>query len=84
MALGKSGMEMLMGSLLPGVDFNELVKAANVIGVKVQEMDARILRMESLLIDISMKLTTIENNTQPDGYAAETHRLLMNGGITNG
>lgn len=73
----KSGMQMLVQSMLPGVDFNEIVKAANQIGIKVQEMDARILRIEQMLNEISIQLTVITNNTLPADHACETHEYLQ-------
>ncbi len=72
----KSGMQMLVSSMLPGVDFDEIVKAANAIGTKVQEMDARILRMESMLNEIMIQLTLITNNTLPADHAGESNEYL--------
>ena len=69
-------MQMLVQSMLPGVDFGEIVKAANQIGIKVQEMDARILRMEQMLNEISIQLTVITNNTLPADHAGESHGYL--------
>ena len=75
--MGKSGMQMMLETLLPpGIDMEKLIATANNVGQIAQSMDGRITRMEEILNAIMLHLIEIHNNTLPVGSASENNPML--------
>lgn len=77
MADAKSGMNMLMKSLMPGLDMNAIEKTATTIGNKVIQMESTINSMDGKIDQLLGLLIDVHMNTMPAGAAGETPILTQ-------